>query len=105
MLSPDEIRALELLIDRRVSEALRSGVDVARVVDSVNADGTVNLRDAGPGWRAGRHRQDGRGDDHPSRVVVDGVQLGRPWWGWLVGDRHRPTVGQGWRAVVQKASR
>ena len=44
MLSPDEIRALELLIDRRVSEALRSGVDVARVVDSVNADGTVNLR-------------------------------------------------------------
>ena len=118
MLSPDEIRALELLIDRRVSEALRSGVDVARVVDSVNADRTVNLRvgdsvvpavsaltsytparwrhgvDAGPGWRAGRHRQDGRGDDHPSRVVVDGVQLGRPRGGWLVGRSSPANQGQ-----------
>jgi hypothetical protein len=44
MLSPDELRALEVMIDRRIGDALRSGIDTARVVDAVNADGTVNLR-------------------------------------------------------------
>lgn len=44
MLSPDELDALDLLIQRRIQAALAQGIDTARVVDSVNVDGTVNLR-------------------------------------------------------------